>query len=171
MCGFIDYWKKKDSLNLKEEVNGKSSLGQICNERKFTMGWICHREKMYNGQKIFLLTCIFNCSHLNFFLLNNLLWILCILLLFCPFRFTHLVCNKTVIHVGHICYYPPDIFWSPNLCEDQNMFMGQWKCFKETYIIEFQYHSKSVLKTLYLFQHDTFFSIYWYFSYQYILVF
>jgi hypothetical protein len=30
--------------------------------------------------------------------------------------------------------------------------------------------SISLLKTLHLFQHDTFFSIYWYLSYQYILV-
>jgi hypothetical protein len=46
------------------------------------------------------------------------------------------------------------------------MFMGQWKCFSWNI-----HHtvSRSVLKTLHLFQLDTFFSIYWYFSFQYIL--
>jgi hypothetical protein len=44
---------------------------------------------------------------------------------------------------------------------------GQWKCFSWN-----THHTVSIsfLKTLHLFQHDNFFSIYWYFSYQYILV-
>ena len=66
------------------EPEGRSEwqefTGGICNERKFTMGWICIGKKCTMGRQIFLLTCIFNCSHLNFSLLNNLLWILCILI-------------------------------------------------------------------------------------------
>jgi hypothetical protein len=48
-----------------------------------------------------------------------------------------------------------------------SMFMGQWKCYSWNI-----HHTVpiSILKTLHLFQHDTFFSIYWYFSYQYISI-
>jgi hypothetical protein len=91
-------------------------------------------------------------------------------LLHYPLDLLIVVCNKIVIHVGHICYYPPDIFGSPNFCEDQNIFMGQWKCFKEIYIIQFQNHSKSVLKTLYLFQQHFLFNILIFFIPMYISI-
>ena len=45
--------------------------------------------------------------------------------------------------------------------------MGQWKCASWN-----MHHTVSIslLKTLHLIQHDIFFSIYWFFSYQYIAV-
>ena len=47
------------------------------------------------------------------------------------------------------------------------MFIGQWRCFLWNI-----HHTVSIslLKAPHLFQHDTFFSIYWYISFQFILV-
>lgn len=103
--------KKKGFTEPEGRGEWQEVIGGICNERKFTMGWIFHEKKCTMGQRIFLLTYIFNCSHINWFVLfDNLFWMLCILIMFCPLDLRIVVCNKIVIHVGHICYYPPDTF-------------------------------------------------------------
>ena len=72
--------------------------------------------------------------------------------------------NRQLLTKFHLSYHNLEIELGQN---GANMFMGQWRYFSWNI-----HHTVSIslLKTLHLFQHDTFFSIYWYFSYQYILV-
>lgn len=56
MCGLIDYCKKKkDSLSLKEEVNGKKSLGVFAMKESLQWGGFSTRKNVQWDNEYFYL--------------------------------------------------------------------------------------------------------------------
>jgi hypothetical protein len=71
--------KNKDSLSLKEEVNGKSSLVGFAMKESLQWGGFASQKNVQWGYKYSYLP-LYLIVLTSIFFLNNLLWILCILI-------------------------------------------------------------------------------------------